>query len=148
LERRLDVVDDIGAVIAAVSDGESVVGRVAKRCDVPYTTARDWLRRFSARAPILAAGFGALAVAVGAEAGVGVLAADPVGRAVRALRLVAAAVGGVVGVVVGAGVARHRREAAGECHGPAVDRSRRASFHASRSLRTRMRRQRGGPRHG
>jgi hypothetical protein len=93
LERRLDVVDDIGAVIEAVRDGESVVGRAAKRRDVPYTTARDWLRRFSARAPVLAAGFGALAVAVGAEAGVDGLAADPAGRAVGALRLVAATVG-------------------------------------------------------
>lgn len=71
LEGRLDVVDDIGGVIGAVTDGGGVVGRVAKARGVPYTTARDWLRRFSARAPMLATGFAAAAVDFGAEAGVG-----------------------------------------------------------------------------
>jgi len=93
LQRRLDVVDDIGAVVEAVGDGVSVVWRVAEACDVPYTTARDWLRRFSARAAMLAAGFGALAVAVGAEAGLEGLATDAAERALGALRLVAEAIG-------------------------------------------------------
>ncbi len=93
LERRLDVVDDIGAVIEVVCDGQSVVGGVARSRDVPYTTARDWLRRFSARAPMLAAGFGALAVSVGAEAGIDALASGACGRAVGALRLVVAGLG-------------------------------------------------------
>src|SRR6202521_1083465 len=70
LERRLDVVDDIGAVVEAVTDGQAVVGQVAGARGVPYTTARDWLRRFSARAAMLAAGFSALAVELGAEAGI------------------------------------------------------------------------------
>jgi hypothetical protein len=93
LERRLDVVEDIGAVIEVVCDGEAVVGRVAKSRDVPYTTARDWLRRFSARASMLAAGFAALAVGVGVEAGIDALASGVSGRAVGALRLVVAGIG-------------------------------------------------------
>jgi hypothetical protein len=93
LERRLDVVDDIGAVIEGVCDGEGVVGRVVRSRDVPYTTGRDWLRRFLARAPMLAAGFGALAVVVGAEAGIEALATGPSLRVVGALRLVVAAMG-------------------------------------------------------
>jgi hypothetical protein len=93
LERRLDVVDDIGAVVEAVFDGGDVVGRVARVRDVPYTTARDWLRRFSARASQLAAGVGALAVMVGAEAGIESLAIDAARRAVGALQLVAGALG-------------------------------------------------------
>jgi hypothetical protein len=91
LERRLDVVDDIGAVVEAVCDGLGVVGRVAAARGLPYTTARDWLRRFSARAPMLAAGFGALAVAMGAEASIDTLATDAARRALGALRLVVAA---------------------------------------------------------
>jgi hypothetical protein len=88
LERRLDVIDDIGTVVESVTDGVSVVGRVAKCADVPYTTARDWMRRFSARASMLAAGFAGLAVEVGAEAGVTSLAVDAGRRALQALRLV------------------------------------------------------------
>jgi hypothetical protein len=93
LERRLDVVDDIGAVIEVVWDGDGVVRRVARSRDVPYTTARDWLRRFWARAPMLAAGFGPLAVGVGAEAGIDALATGAWRRALGALRLVVAAIG-------------------------------------------------------
>ena len=93
LERRLDVVDDIGAVLAAACEGVKALGRVAEASDVPYTTARDWFRRFSARAPMLSAGFGALAVAVGGEAGIETLAIDIGRRALGALRLAAAAIG-------------------------------------------------------
>jgi hypothetical protein len=85
---RLDAVEVIGAVVEAVTDGVAVVGRVAKRLDLPYTTVRDWLRRFSARAPMLAAGFVALAVEVGAEADIAGLAMDARRRALGALRLV------------------------------------------------------------
>ena len=93
LERRLDVVDDIGAVVEAVCDGVSVVGRLAAAGDVPYTTARDWVRRFRARAPMLAAGLGALVVALGAEAEIETLVVDVGRRALGALRLAAAVVG-------------------------------------------------------
>lgn len=88
LERRLDAVEDIGGVVEAVIDGVGVAGQVAKTVGVPYTTARDWLRRFSARAPMLATGFAGLAVEVGAEAGIATLAVDAARRAVEALRLV------------------------------------------------------------
>jgi hypothetical protein len=93
LERRLDVADDIGAVVAAVTDGVSVVGRLADAHGIPYTTARDWLRRFRTRAPMLSAGFAALAVAVGGGAGIETLAVEVVRRAVGALGLVGAAIG-------------------------------------------------------
>jgi hypothetical protein len=46
---RLDVVEVIGAAVAAVvSDGHGV-RPVAAGLDVPYTTARDWVRRFGRR---------------------------------------------------------------------------------------------------
>lgn len=86
-ERRLDVVEDIGRVVEAVVDGVGVAGKVAEAVGVPYTTARDWLRRFVARASMLAAGFVALAVEVGAEAGIVTLAVAAGRRAVGALRL-------------------------------------------------------------
>lgn len=90
---RLDAVEVIGSVVEAVTDGVGVVGREAKALGLPYTTARDWLRRFSARAPMLAAGFVALAVEVGAEAGIAGLAVEARGRAVGAMRLVGEALG-------------------------------------------------------
>jgi hypothetical protein len=93
LERRLDAADDIGAVIECVTAGDGVAERVAQERDVPYTTARDWLRRFRARAAMLAAGFGALAVAVGAEAGIEGLVTNAGRRAVGALLLVSDALG-------------------------------------------------------
>lgn len=92
LQRRLDVVDDIGAVVEAVVDGGAVTAAAAEAADVPYTTARDWLRRLRARAPALAAGFVAVAVEVGAEAGVAALAVAATPRVLAALRLLAGAV--------------------------------------------------------
>lgn len=92
LQRRLDVVGDIGAVVEAVVDGGAVTGAAADAADVPYTTARDWLRRLRARAPTLAAGFVAVAVEVGAEAGVAALAVATTPRVLGALRLLAEAV--------------------------------------------------------
>ncbi|HEY2302221.1 MAG TPA: hypothetical protein VGH66_10020, partial [Acidimicrobiales bacterium] len=78
---------DIGTVVEAVTEGHRPVLLVAVGLEVPYTTARDWMRRFSARASMLAAGFAALAVEVGAEAGLGALAVGAQRRAVQALRL-------------------------------------------------------------
>lgn len=90
---RLDVVEDIGGVVEAVVERGSVVAAAASALGVPYTTARDWLRRFRARAPTAAAGLVSVAVEVGAEAGVAALAIDAARRVLAALGLVAAAVG-------------------------------------------------------
>lgn len=70
-----------------------MAGQAAEALGVPYTTARDWLRRFRARAPTLAAGLVAVAVEVGAEAGIADLAVDADRRVLAALRLIAQAVG-------------------------------------------------------
>jgi len=82
---RLDVVASLGAVIAAVVEGETGVRPVAERAGVPHTTARDWVRRFSLRAGMLASGFGALAVALG-DVGLSRLSSDPTRAALDALR--------------------------------------------------------------
>ena len=58
---RLDVVETIGETLEAVAAGGSGVRPVAARSDVPYSTARDWVRRFQAGAEGWAA---ALAAAV------------------------------------------------------------------------------------
>ena len=60
---RLDVVEVIGEVVAAVVGGEGV-RPVAARADVPHTTARGWVRRFARRAAMLAAAFEAAVVEV------------------------------------------------------------------------------------
>jgi hypothetical protein len=93
LERRLDVVDDIGAVVETVVDGVAVTSRAAVSAGVPYTTARDWLRRLSSRAAVLDAGLAALAVELGVEAGVATLAVEAERRVVGALRAIVGAVG-------------------------------------------------------
>lgn len=66
---RLDVVEAIGDVVEAVIGGGGVGGvrPAAARADVPYTTARGWVRRFLTRARRLSVGFAALAVELGAE---------------------------------------------------------------------------------
>jgi len=61
---RLDVVEDIGGLIAEVVNADSGVRPPAERIDVPHTTARDWMRRFARRASVLAAGFAAVVVEV------------------------------------------------------------------------------------
>jgi len=61
---RLDVVDDIGELIAEVVRGDTGVRPPAERINVPHTTARDWVRRFARRAAVLAAGFAAVVVEV------------------------------------------------------------------------------------
>jgi hypothetical protein len=65
--KRLDVTETIGEVIEQVLDRLSGVRPAAGRLEVPYTTARSWLRRFAVRARELAVSFAALSVELGAE---------------------------------------------------------------------------------
>ena len=64
---RLDVVESVGVVLEAVTGGASGVRRAAARVDVPYTTARDWVRRFGTRAAVLWSGFAALTIELGGD---------------------------------------------------------------------------------
>lgn len=64
---RLDAAETAGAVIGQVAGGVSGVRPAAAAAGVPYTTARGWVRRFSARAGELAVSFSALAVELGGE---------------------------------------------------------------------------------
>ena len=61
---RLDDVEVIGVVLTAVVGEARGVRPVAKEADVPYTTARDWVRRFCRRAALVGAAFAAVAVEV------------------------------------------------------------------------------------
>ena len=65
---RLDAAEVIGTVVAAVAGGPGGVRPAAERAGVPYTTARGWVRRFTARAPALGVAFAALAAELGGEA--------------------------------------------------------------------------------
>jgi hypothetical protein len=65
---RLDVAETVGAVLAEVAGGECGVRPAAARAGVPHTTARGWVRRFSARAGELGTAFAALAVELGGDA--------------------------------------------------------------------------------
>ncbi len=65
---RLDVVETVGAVIAEVAGGGCGVRPAAARAGVPHTTARGWVRRFSARGGELGTAFAALAVELGGDA--------------------------------------------------------------------------------
>jgi hypothetical protein len=90
---RLDAVETVGAVLAAVTAGGCGVRPAAARLGVPYTTARGWVRRFGARAPELGVAFAALAVELGGEP------VRPSGRASRfALEAVTAAFGAAAGL--------------------------------------------------
>ena len=64
---RLDAAEDAGAVIGQVASGACGVRPAAARAQVPYTTARGWVRRFAARAGELAVSFSALAAELGGE---------------------------------------------------------------------------------
>lgn len=64
---RLDVVESVGVVVEAVMAGVSGVRPAAGRVEVPYTTARDWVRRFGVRAPVLWSGFAALTIELGGD---------------------------------------------------------------------------------
>jgi Domain of unknown function (DUF6431) len=65
---RLDAAETIGTVIGQAAGGCCGVRPAAARAGVPYTTARGWVRRFAARAPLTGAGFAALAVELGGGA--------------------------------------------------------------------------------
>jgi hypothetical protein len=62
---RYDPAEVIGSVIEAVARRRSGVRPAAEKARVPPTTARDWLRRFSARAAELAVSFSACAIELG-----------------------------------------------------------------------------------
>ena len=62
---RLDVVETVGRALAGVTAGIVSIGAVAGVLDVPFTTVRGWVRRFTVRAPLWWSGFAALAVEVG-----------------------------------------------------------------------------------
>jgi hypothetical protein len=61
---RLDCVEVIGPAIEAMGGGEGM-RRVAAGLGLAHTTVRDWRRRFSRRAAMLAVGFCRYVVAVG-----------------------------------------------------------------------------------
>jgi hypothetical protein len=62
---RYDPAEVIGSVIEAVARRRSGVRPAAIEVRVPPTTARDWMRRFAARAAELAVAFGASAIELG-----------------------------------------------------------------------------------
>jgi len=82
LLRRLYGAEAIGPAVAAIVDG-APTNKVAEDTGFPFTTVRDWRRRHRERAPVLAAGFAALAVELGA--GAPQLAAVPERAALQAL---------------------------------------------------------------
>jgi hypothetical protein len=68
LAGRLDVVDSVGQVIEAVASGLVGVRPAAARVGVAHTTAREWLRRFTARASAIGVAFAALCAELGGPA--------------------------------------------------------------------------------
>src|SRR5947209_362103 len=64
LVRRLDEVRVVGRALAGVVSGCGM-RPLARELEVPHETLRGWQRRYRARSPTLAAGFAALAVALG-----------------------------------------------------------------------------------
>lgn len=87
---RLDLVEVVGAALDAVLSAGRALAPVAKALDVPYTTARDWLRRFRQRAAMLGAGFASLVVEIGGV--VPGLIPEPTSAAMGALEWLATAV--------------------------------------------------------
>ncbi len=67
LTNRLHSAEVIGEAIETVALSPSGVRPVAAHLDVPYTTARGWVRRFSARAKELASAFAGLAAELGGQ---------------------------------------------------------------------------------
>ncbi len=65
---RLDAAETVGMVIGEVAGGAGGVRPAAARADVPHTTARGWVRRFTGRSGELGVAFAALAVDLGGEA--------------------------------------------------------------------------------
>lgn len=70
VRNRLDAAETIGAVIGAVAEGRSGVRPAAKLLEVPYTTARGWVRSFARNAGRLATSFAALCVELGQDVAV------------------------------------------------------------------------------
>lgn len=64
---RLDAVETIGAVVEEVVAGVGGVRPAAAAFDVPYTTARGWVRCFAARATGWSVAFAALTVELAGE---------------------------------------------------------------------------------
>ena len=81
---RLDVSETIGTALEAVIVGSGGVRPVADRFDIPHTTLRGWVRRFSSRGRELGVAFAALATDLGGD--VVMPEADPLVRALLALR--------------------------------------------------------------
>lgn len=67
LRRRFDPVEVIGPALMRAVAGEGM-RPIAKSLGVPHSSARDWRRRFRARAPTLASGFAAVVVELGGRA--------------------------------------------------------------------------------
>src|SRR5260370_10522045 len=117
LRRRLDVVEVVGTVIAAVAGGTPVAAAAEEQA-IPRSTARGWISRFADRAPRIANRFASLAIDLGS--GPFALPAQParaaveaIGRALHAARRKRAgnAVGGwrFVSVVGGGGQLAHHK---------------------------------------
>lgn len=67
LAHRVDSAATVGAVVEHVVDGAGGVRPAAARAGVPYTTARDWVRRLGTRATQVAVGFAALTIELGGD---------------------------------------------------------------------------------
>lgn len=72
VRNRLDTAEAIGAVVEAVAEGRSGVRPAAKLSEVPYTTARGWVRSFALNAGRLTTSFAALCVELGGDVAAGV----------------------------------------------------------------------------
>jgi transposase-like protein len=85
---RFDAIEAIGRATVQMANG-TTAGEIARRTSVPYSTVRDWRRRFAARAKSLSAGLLAATVALGDL--VPRLPAGEVNAALKAVSAVAAA---------------------------------------------------------
>ena len=65
---RLDAIGVIGPALEAMVGRPGTGAGAARALGLPYTTVRDWRRRFVARAEMLAVGFARACVALGAPA--------------------------------------------------------------------------------
>lgn len=90
LARRRDAVEVIGEALMAWQAGAGH-RRVAAEAGVPATTVRDWLRRFAANAGFVAGQFLALAHRLDADLGRVAPRGSPVGDALEAIGVAAAA---------------------------------------------------------
>lgn len=82
---RLDPVEVIGEAVAEMAAG-STAGAISRRTSLPYTTVRDWRRRFASRAKLLSAGLLAATVALG-----DLVPLLPIGEVLAAISAVTAA---------------------------------------------------------